>query len=71
MAENTENKAVETEETESPKKEKKAKVSKKDEEIAKLKAELENEHNLLLRTAAEFDKKAQARQAQLAAMMAP
>lgn len=55
MAENTENKAVETEETETPKKEKKAKVSKKDEEIAKLKAELENEHNLLLRTAAEFD----------------
>ena len=55
MSENTENKAVETEETVSPKKEKKAKVSKKDEEIVKLKEELESEHNLLLRTAAEFD----------------
>lgn len=55
MSENTENKTVETPETEVPKKEKKAKVSKKDGEIAKLKAELENEHNLLLRTAAEFD----------------
>ena len=29
--------------------------NKKDEEIEKLKVELENEHNLLLRTAAEFD----------------
>ena len=35
-----------------PKKERK---NKKDEEIAKHKAALENEHNLLLRTAAEFD----------------
>ena len=36
MAENTENKAVETEETETPKKETKAKVSKKDEETSGL-----------------------------------
>ncbi len=55
MAENTENKAIETEEAEAPKKEKKTKASKKNEEIEKLKNELENEHNLLLRTAAEFD----------------
>lgn len=55
MAENTENKTVETAEAEAPKKEKKAKPSKKNEEIAKLQEALENEHNLLLRTAAEFD----------------
>ena len=55
MAETTENKTVETAEAEAPKKEKKAKTSKKNEEIAKLQEALENEHNLLLRTAAEFD----------------
>ena len=33
----------------------KAKKNKKDEEIAELKLKLEEEHNLLLRTAAEFD----------------
>lgn len=54
--ENTqETKVPETEETQAPKKEKKTKTSKKDEEIARLQAECENEHNLLLRTAAEFD----------------
>lgn len=56
MAEETKN-TEETTETEAqpevkPKKERK---NKKDEEIAKLKTNLENEHNLLLRTAAEFD----------------
>ncbi len=54
--ENTqETKVPETQESPTPKKEKKAKTSKKDEEIIRLQAELENEHNLLLRTAAEFD----------------
>ncbi len=55
-----ENKIPEAEQEQTPtseavKKEKKPKISKKDIEIEKLRAELENEHNLLLRTAAEFD----------------
>lgn len=45
----------EVKDAEQEKKEKKEKKSKKDEEIAKLKKELEAKNDLLLRTAAEFD----------------
>lgn len=57
MAEETKN-VPETEVNsteEKPKAEKKEKKSKKDSEIEKIKAELENKNDLLLRTAAEFD----------------
>lgn len=51
----TEQEAPEVQDAEHEKKEKKEKKSKKDEEIAKLKKELEAKNDLLLRTAAEFD----------------
>ncbi len=56
MSENKE-KVTPTAETEAvkPEKEKKEKKSKKDEEIEALKKQLSDEHDLLLRTAAEFD----------------
>lgn len=44
-----------TEKKEEPEKSEKQKKNKKDEEIASLKQQLADEHNLLLRTAAEFD----------------
>lgn len=56
MAEETKNTEETTEAEVQPEvKAKKERKNKKDEEIAKLKTDLENEHNLLLRTAAEFD----------------
>lgn len=56
MSEETKNTvAEETEAQEKPKTEKKEKKSKKDAEIEKVKAELEDKNDLLLRTAAEFD----------------
>ncbi len=51
----TEQETPEVQDAEHEKKEKKEKKSKKDEEIAKLKKELEAKNDLLLRTAAEFD----------------
>ena len=57
MSEETKN-VPETEaapEAEKPKTEKKEKKSKQDQEIEKIKAELESKNDLLLRTAAEFD----------------
>lgn len=51
MVENNEKELSST----NPEPEKKLKRNKKDEEIVKLKAEIEEQHNLLLRTAAEFD----------------
>ena len=56
MLEETKNTvAEEAEAQEKPKTEKKEKKSKKDAEIEKVKAELEDKNDLLLRTAAEFD----------------
>ena len=56
MSEETKNTvAEEAEAQEKPKTEKKEKKSKKDAEIEKVKAELEDKNDLLLRTAAEFD----------------
>lgn len=54
MSEETKKKQNEAKETEKASQEK-PKKNKKDDEIAKLKAKIEEEHNLLLRTAAEFD----------------
>lgn len=55
MSEETKNTVAEETAEEQPKTEKKEKKSKKDAEIEKIKAELENKNDLLLRTAAEFD----------------
>ena len=55
MSEETKQTAETAEEVKAEKAEKKEKKSKKDSEIEKLKAELENKNDLLLRTAAEFD----------------
>ena len=55
MSEETKQTIEATEEVKVEKAEKKEKKSKKDSEIEKLKAELENKNDLLLRTAAEFD----------------
>lgn len=55
MSEETKQTAETAEEVKAEKAEKKEKKSKKDAEIEKLKAELENKNDLLLRTAAEFD----------------
>ena len=54
MSEENKNCTAETEQ-EQPVKEKKEKKNKKDEEIQKLKAEIDAKQDLLLRTAAEFD----------------
>lgn len=55
MSEEIKNEKEQTAEETAPKTDKKEKKSKKDNEIEKLKAELENKNDLLLRTAAEFD----------------
>ena len=55
MSEETKQTVETAEEVKAEKAEKKEKKSKKDSEIEKLKAELENKNDLLLRTAAEFD----------------
>ena len=55
MSEETKQTAEAAEEVKAEKAEKKEKKSKKESEIEKLKAELENKNDLLLRTAAEFD----------------
>ena len=55
MSEETKQTAETAEEVKAEKAEKKEKKSKKDSEIEKLKAELENKNDQLLRTAAEFD----------------
>ena len=55
MSEDTKNTVAEETAEEQPKTEKKEKKSKKDAEIEKVKAELEDKNDLLLRTAAEFD----------------